>query len=115
MSAAPQDQQPGERHVAPIRWPKLSGPSVGLFVVWVVGVLVATVIPALIVPPGGNASTGKVLTAFAFTVVGVAIMAAMGATLYRRHQERGLLVFTVVPTATFILGGLILMSLKLTG
>lgn len=116
MSTTPHAQRPGGRNIAPIRWPRPELHTLLALAVWVVGVLVGVLLPALVVPPSSTtASTGEVWLAFSCTVVGVLVMLAVGAHLYRRFHERGLLVFTVVPSGTVLLGGFMFLGLKLFG
>ncbi len=103
-----------ERAMAPIRWPHPGGATLGLVGVWVVGMLVAVFVPAVVVPPTSTqAETGPVLVAFGFTLVGAAIMVAAGWLLHRRHDEPLAWAVGVVPGLTVVIGGIIMVATKL--
>lgn len=105
-----------EKAVAPIRWPHPGAATLVLIGVWVVGMLLAVFVPALIVPPSEeSAPTGEVLTALGFTFLGAVIMIGVGITFMRRHEEPVATAFGVVSGLTVLVGGLIMAATKLTG
>ncbi|WP_336923838.1 hypothetical protein [Aquipuribacter sp. SD81] len=100
------DGPPGRRAT---RWPHPDGVSVLLFLLWVVGVLVATVIPFLIVPPqSDDPAASQVGIAFAVTMLGVAIFVGAGLLLWRHLRLQAVLVFALVPAVSIVSGGVIL-------
>lgn len=115
--AAPDSRSPGqpaERAMAPIRWPHPGRATLGLVGVWVLGMLVAVFVPAVVVPPTATtAATGAVLLAFTFTLLGAAIMIATGWMMHRRHDEPLAWAFGLVPAITVVVGGIIMVAAKL--
>jgi hypothetical protein len=105
-----------ERAMAPIRWPRPNGPTLGLIGLWVVGVIIALFVPALIVAPGAKSPpAGDVAWAFTTTVVGAAVMLLASFGLWRRTGEAGVTVMGAVPAAACVAGGIILAATKLAG
>ncbi len=103
------------RAQAPIKWPKPDGVGVGLFLLWVVGVVVALGVPGLIVGPSEQtAPTGDILLAGGLTVVGCLIMIASAYIYYRRSGEIAVVMLGAVPAFSCLAGGVILAATKLT-
>jgi hypothetical protein len=105
-----------ERAQPPIRWPHPQRIYLVTIALWGLGLLVALVIPASIVPPGqATAAPGPAWTAFTFTVIGALVM--MGATVWawRRTKDSGLLILGLIPGSTVIIGGIILVTAKILG
>src|SRR5689334_2017161 len=105
-----------ERAQAPIRWPRPDGATLGLIVVYVVGLIISLAVPALIVPPTArHPSTRQSWFAFSFTLIGVLIMLWASIVHYRR--EHGPSVFTLggVSAVAVLIGGIILVGTKLGG
>jgi hypothetical protein len=94
----------------PFRMPKPDALSIALFGGWVVGVLVSTVVPFLIVPPSTETSPepSSVGLAFAVTMLGVAIFVGCGLLLWRHLKSSAVLVFALVPAVSIVSGGVIL-------
>lgn len=91
------------------RWPKPDALSLLLFAGWVVGVLVSTVIPFLIVPPtSASPEPGAVGIAFAVTMAGVGIFVLCGLLMWRHLKNQAVLVFALVPAVSIVSGGVIL-------
>src|SRR5919199_3107362 len=89
-----------ERAQAPIRWPRPDRFTLLLIVVWLVGLIIALAVPALIVPPNErHPSTGQTWFAFLFTVIGAVIMLTVSTLHYRRERE-----FTVATRAAVASG-----------
>ena len=111
------DQQVSqERAQPPFRWPHPDAMTLILVGLWVLGVLVALFVPALIVPPGADtAPAGEVWTAFSFTLLGAALMLAAGFGLFYRSRDATVLTLGLVPAIACIVGGLILAMSKLYG
>lgn len=106
----------GNQAQAPIKWPKLGAVDAVLGLLWLGGVALALVVPALIVRPGElTAPTEDVVMALIVTSVGVVIMAATAYILYRRTREVGYFVLGGVPAFACFAGGVILAATKLTG
>lgn len=92
----------------PSRASKVSIVVIGL------GYLVGLAIPPFIVSPGQlNASTGSVLFAFGFTLLGVAIVLVAGALALKRTRNFAWLIITAVPSVAIVAGGAILAGTKL--
>jgi hypothetical protein len=105
---------PGERAVAPVKWPHPGWPTLAMLGVWVLGMLLAVFVPALIVPPAEDAAPGdRVLLAFSCTVVGAAVMAGVGALLHKWHNQPLAWSFGMVPAITVLVGGTIIAMTKL--
>ena len=103
-----------ERAMAPIRWPHPGSGTFMLIGVWVLGMLIAVFVPALIVPPGAQeAPTGEVFAAFACTVAGAAVMIGAGWRLHRKYDEPLAWSFGLVPGVTVVVGGIIMAATKL--
>jgi hypothetical protein len=104
------------RAQAPIRWPRPDGITLVLIAIWVVGLLIALAVPALIVPPSAtNPNVGRTWFAFLFTVIGAAIMLGVSLTQFRRTRDGTTLTFGSVAAITVFLGGIILVATKLGG
>lgn len=81
-----------------------------------VGYLVGLAVPSFIVSPGElNASTGSVVLAFGFTVLGVVIALVAGFIALRRTGNFAWLIITAVPSVAIVAGGAILAGTKLSG
>lgn len=114
-SAEPPGSHDPEPVMAPVRWPHPGRAVLVLIGVWMVGLALAVVVPALIVPPGAaTAPTGDVLLALVSTVVGAAVMIGVGLVFLRRHEDPVATAFGVVPGVTLIAGGLIMAATKLS-
>lgn len=106
--------QPGERHIAPIRWPKPSRGGLALFALWAGGAAFGLVVPAMLVSPTSKgASTGLLLSAFGLTVVGVLIMVAACLIAFRRGRDGAIIIFAIIPTGVLLAGGMMLLGTKL--
>lgn len=91
------------------RWPRPDAVSVLLFAVWVVGVLVSTVIPFLIVPPtSSDPGSAEVGYAFLASMVGVGIFVSAGLLMFRHLKNQAVLVFALVPAVSIVSGAVIL-------
>jgi hypothetical protein len=116
-SGDPEAQQglvPEGRAQAPIRWPRPDRPTVVYTGMWVLGLLVALIVPAIIVPPNErNPPAGQIWLAFAFTAVGAVIMILAASRLWRSQREPVVMVMAAVPAFAVIVGGLILAFTKL--
>jgi peptidoglycan/LPS O-acetylase OafA/YrhL len=105
-----------DRAQAPIRWPRPDRRTITLAVVYAVGVVVALVVPALIVPPTAkNPSPGQAWLAFAFTLLGAGIMLVATMAHYRRKRDASVLTLGGVSAAALVLGGIILVATMLPG
>lgn len=91
------------------RWPRPDATSILLFIGWVAGIAVSTVIPLLIVPPtASDPDSGLVGIAFAVTMVGVALFVGSGLLMWRHLKSQAVLVFALVPAVSIVSGGVIL-------
>jgi peptidoglycan/LPS O-acetylase OafA/YrhL len=105
-----------DRAQAPIRWPRPDRRTIVLAAVWLVGLLVALVVPAFIVSPTArNPSAGQAWLAFAFTMLGAGVMLAASMVHYRRKRDASVLTLGGVSAAALVLGGIILVATKLPG
>jgi predicted membrane channel-forming protein YqfA (hemolysin III family) len=104
------------RAQAPIRWPRPDRTVVTLIVTYLIGLIIALVVPALIVPPRSeHPEVGRAWFAFLFTVIGAGIM-LVSALLHFRHERDGtILSLATVSAITVLLGGIILVAVKLGG
>jgi hypothetical protein len=101
---------------APIRWPRPDRTVVVLIATYVIGLIIALLVPALIVPPKSeHPEVGRAWFAFLFTVIGAAIM-LVSALLHFRHERDGtILTLATVSAISVFLGGIILVAVKLGG
>jgi hypothetical protein len=105
-----------DRAQAPIRWPRPDRGSVVLGAIWVLGLLIALVVPALIVPPSAtNPNVGRTWFAFLFTVIGAGIMIGVSLVQFRRKRDGSILTLGTVSAIAVFLGGIILVATKLGG
>lgn len=105
-----------QRAQPPLRWPQPDRQSVLIVGVWVLGLILALLVPALIVGPTElTAPAGQVWTAFGCTVVGAIVMLLAAAALYRHSGDWADLVWGVVPAVSVIVGGVIFTATKLSG
>jgi hypothetical protein len=101
---------------APIRWPRPDRGSVVLGAIWVIGLLIALAVPALIVPPNEtNPDVGRTWFAFLFTMIGAGTMLLMSLLQFRRKRDGAILTLGSVSAISVILGGIILVATKLGG
>ncbi len=113
LASRPTDEP---RAQPPIRWPRPSGPSTAYVALWVLGGIVAVLVPYFIVPPGQHtAPEARVWTAFACTVLGAVMMIVASALMWRRSKDAGLFVLGCVPALSTVIGGVVLATIKLTG
>ena len=104
------------RAQAPIRWPRPDRPTLAIGAVWIAGLLIALVVPALIQSPSAkNPEVGRTWFAFLFTVIGAGIMLTCSLVQYRRKRDGSVLALTGVCAAAVFLGGIILVATKLGG
>jgi hypothetical protein len=104
------------RAQAPIRWPRPDRGSVVLGAIWVIGLLIALAVPALIVPPNAtHPNVGRTWFAFLFTVLGAAIMVGVSLFQFRRKRDGSILTLGTVSAIAVFLGGIILVATKLGG
>ncbi|MFP5347722.1 MAG: hypothetical protein ACLGIA_11940 [Actinomycetes bacterium] len=105
---------PGDRAVAPVKWPHPGWPTLAMIGIWVVGMFIAVFVPALIVPPTEVGAPGsKVLLAFLATVVGAIVMAVVGSILHKWHNAPLAWSFGLVPAVAVVIGGMIIAMTKL--
>ncbi|MFN8074960.1 MAG: hypothetical protein U0Q15_21110 [Kineosporiaceae bacterium] len=103
------------RSVAPFRRPRPSRAELGYFGLWVLGLVLALFVPALVVgPTQTDAPAGRVWGAFAITVAGALVMIGAAMLMWRRSKDSTVLVFGGVPAVACIAGGVILVATKLT-
>jgi hypothetical protein len=101
---------------APIRWPRPDRGSVVLGAIWVIGLVIALAVPALIVPPSEtHPDVGRTWFAFLFTVIGAGIMLVVSMLQFRRKRDGAILTLGSVSAISVILGGIILVATKLGG
>ncbi len=101
---------------APIRWPRPERGTVIAIVAWVVGLLIALIVPALIVSPSKTtAPVDQAWTAFGFTALGAVIMFAATISQWRRTGDAASMVLGAVPASTVVVGGIILTTSKIYG
>jgi len=84
-----------ERAQAPIRWPRPDGVTLGLIVVYVVGLIISL--------------------AFSFTLIGVLIMLGASIVHYRREHDPSVFTLGGVSAVAVLIGGIILVATKLGG
>ena len=116
MTAGPAHDVGPNRAQAPIRWPRPDPGSVVVGAIWVIGLLIALVVPALIVPPSETKpDVGRTWFAFLFTVIGAGIMLLMSMVQFRRKRDGTILTLGSVSAISVFLGGIILVATKLGG
>ena len=78
-----------------------------------VGYLISLVAPSLLVSPSApSAPMSRVLAAFGFTLLGVAVSVVAGFLAFRRTGNWAWLIITGVPAVTLVAGGAILAATK---
>ncbi len=78
-----------------------------------VGYLIGLAAPSLVVSPSEpSATVSRVVTAFALTLLGVAISLAAGLLAFRRDRNWAWLIITGVPAVTLVAGGAVLAASK---
>jgi cytochrome bd-type quinol oxidase subunit 2 len=103
-----------DRAQPPIRWPRPDRFTHTLGAVWIVGLVIALVVPALIVPPNSaHPSVGRTWFAFLFTAIGVAIMLTCSLLEWRRKRDGMVLTLFATAAIALFLGGIILVAAKL--
>jgi hypothetical protein len=89
---------------------------VTLIGVWVLGLVIALLFPALVVSPGATtAPTGEIIGALALTVSGAGVMMLAAFGLWRRNRDPYMSVLGGVPAIACIAGGIMLAATKLFG
>lgn len=102
-----------ERAQAHIRWPKPDGAALMFIGLWALGLVIALLAPALIVPPGQKtAEAGPVLGALSLTVFGALIMLTAAFGLWRKYREPLISVLGAVPAIAVVAGGIMLAATK---
>jgi len=103
----------GPRAQAPIRWPRPDRSSLMFTAIWVLGLAIALVTPAFIVPPGQKtAGTGEVLLALSMTVFGAVVMGLAAFGFWRKHREPLVILLGAVPAIACVAGGIMLAATK---
>jgi predicted membrane channel-forming protein YqfA (hemolysin III family) len=119
MTAGPADDvgpTSDNRAQAPIRWPRPDASSVVLGVIYVIGLIIALAVPALIVPPSStHPQVGRAWFAFLFTVIGAGLMLVSALIHFRRKRDGTILTLACVSAISVFLGGIILVATKLGG
>lgn len=91
------------------RWPRPDTLSFVFFGLWVLGILVSTVVPFLIVPPTStDPQPAAVGYAFLASMVGVGIFVTAGLLMWRHLKNQAVLVFALVPAVSIVSGAIIL-------
>jgi predicted membrane channel-forming protein YqfA (hemolysin III family) len=104
------------RAQAPIRWPRPDRTSVVLGVIYFVGLIIALAVPALIVPPSStHPQVGRAWFAFLFTLIGATLMLVSSLLHFRRKRDGTILTLATVSAISVLLGGVILVAVKLGG
>jgi predicted membrane channel-forming protein YqfA (hemolysin III family) len=104
------------RAQAPIRWPRPDRRSVVLGVIYVVGFIVAIAVPALIVPPSSaHPQVARAWFAFLFTLLGAGLMLVSSLLHFRSKRDGTILTLATVSAISVLLGGIILVAVKLGG
>jgi hypothetical protein len=115
-SSSQQEDSPVDRAQPPFRWPHPDTRTVGIVLVWAVGLFVALFVPALFVAPTATKPpSADVWKAFSSTIIGALIMLGAAGVLWRRRADSSVLLMGAVPAFATIAGGVILTAAKLTG
>ena len=103
-----------QRAQPPIRWPHPGRTALVCTTLWVLGLVIALAVPALVVPPTAvHASLARAWTAFCFTVLGAALVLGSTVLAWRRSGDSSILTLGAVPAGTLIAGGIILATAKI--
>ncbi len=106
-----------ERHSPPDRGPirklVLNPASVALFLLFLGGTVLATIVPATIAPPGDidGATLDAAWQAFGISVAGLLIMAVASGFLYARTKEIAMLILAIAPTTAGFVGAVVLLAM----
>lgn len=99
---------PPQRTVPSRRLPRPSPITVGLLLVWVIGIAVATIVPWLIVPPtAADPEPTDVWIAAGVSSLGVLIFAGAGVAEYVRTKNKSVLTWALIPGVAIGAGVLI--------
>src|SRR3954467_13432071 len=91
---------------APVRWPRPDRGSVVLGAIWVIGLVIALAVPALIVPPNEtHPDPGQTWFAFLFTAIGAAIMLVVSMLQFPRKRDGAILTLEHPPAISVALAG----------
>ncbi|MGQ7295272.1 hypothetical protein [Quadrisphaera sp. KR29] len=106
-------RRPGPPGRGAIRKPLFSPASVALFLLFLGGTVLATVVPAGIASPSDLEGTtlAQAWRAFTVSVVGLLVMAVASGFLYARTREIAMLVLAVAPTTAGFVGAVVLLAM----
>ncbi|MEH3075295.1 MAG: hypothetical protein PGN11_01220 [Quadrisphaera sp.] len=106
-------RRPGPPGRGAIRKPILSPASVALFLLFLGGTVLATIVPAGIAPPSDlNGTTlDQAWQAFGISVVGLLVMAVASGFLYARTKEIAMLILAIAPTTAGFVGAVVLLAM----
>ncbi|WP_337060436.1 hypothetical protein [Kineococcus sp. G2] len=113
--SAPPVRHEEQRAVAPVRWSRPSTGTVVALVVWLVGLVVGALVPALLLgfDPYQSASGTQVAIAMGFTVLGALIMVLSAYLLYRKSGSIGAAILAFVPSFVLVVLGVLMATTKL--
>lgn len=113
--ATPPTQHEDQRAIAPIRWSKPSRGTIVALVIWLVGVLVAAIVPLVLLghDPYEAASGPRIATGLVFTLVGSLIMVFSAYLLYRKSGSIGAAILAFVPSFVLACLGVLMTTMKL--
>jgi hypothetical protein len=103
-----------QRALAPAKWPKPSRGTVIALAIWVVGVLLAGIVPLVLLGanPYEAAPGGRIVVGLVFTLVGSLVMVFSAYLLYRKSGSIGAAILAFVPSFVFATLGILMTTMK---
>jgi hypothetical protein len=112
--ATPPVHHEEQRAIAPIKWSRPSSGTVVALVIWLVGVLVAAIVPLVLLgaDPYEAAPGGRIATGLVATLLGSLIMVFSAYLLYRKSGSIGAAILAFVPSFVMACLGILMMTMK---
>jgi hypothetical protein len=112
--ATPPVQHEEQRVRGPVRWAKPSRGTVTALGIWVVGLVLAGLVPMFLLGynPYESAPGGRIAVGLAFTLVGALVMVFSAYLLYRKSGSIGAAILAFVPSFVFATFGILMTTMK---
>ncbi|NAZ76854.1 hypothetical protein GTQ99_15710 [Kineococcus sp. T13] len=112
--ATPPVHHEEQRFRAPVRWSRPSSGTLVALGVWVVGLVLAGLVPLFLLgaDPYESASGGLIVTGLCFTLAGSLVMVLSAYLLYRKSGSIGAAILAFVPSFVFAVLGILMATMK---
>lgn len=112
--ATPPVQHEEQRALAPMKWTRPSPGTVLALAIWVVGVLIAAIVPLVLLgaDPYESAPGGRIVAGLTFTLVGSLVMVFSAYLLYRKSGSIGAAILAFVPSFVLATLGILMTTMK---